>query len=1129
MPSFLVSFRWGRQDAVHPLSDHSSRDSSSSRGGVAREPYPLTYPGGRTSSQDRLSDFSDGSSSKLPSPKPRTGSRRPDHSPLGGSAQRIEELPEPAEVQLSPSQLRATRLAKTSSLEPALAVSGAAGRYQGDEGKPSLLGRRQEKRARAMALEAAQQQPGIKPKPLEPVALEHVARSLKTPDSPLVQHAPRKAQPFTGSRSQTVDVATVSKPIKEQKPPSPVPPWRSKEKSKPAKEKVTSPLWDSPISPKSGSKSSKSSQKVLSPTAMLVASSSRLMSPVAMPSQKELPAKPPMSPPKAATPYEKETPKKGEADEAHARAERIAQYKEQRRKELATLYSPPGQEERSKGNNDTNLENFMKHAKKYGLDKALEERASTAEEKRSSVPPLVATVAPMATSTVTSPISSTATVTSPIMTPSTKGSAVVTLSTSDKPGLTSPPPLTSPTTLTSTRVTPTQGLTSLPQTKVTSPKHMQSLPSPKVRSPLSPKKPVTSKGDKKSTVTSPVSEKITSPVPERVKSPSTEGSSSSVLSPEMARRLFFAELEDHSDKSQSSPKPSPSMIPKAIKPAAASSGTPTGSPLTSPRKVSSPLSPKSPSKSKLKSPSKISTAPSPVTSLPKAQSTEKDVASKESIQAEHSETSGLTTTTSVISTMTTSPTDMTVVTSPAEEVTSISVDDLLQSGRSKLHGYGGSLDQDKEIPTALEESLIPITDESEALLIDEGSESDEEKEVASSAKVEDEREYREITPPVEEVPAYKQSPNLTRRPVDLHIEDPALPDIVLDPKMACRALLAEPEELSPEEPEEPEEVDVEATIPDEICEVEFEPEPQELLEEQGEVSEQAEEVVDMEALEAEVRLMEQRLFGEEPTEEPTPTTPTTPTSHADLYEQAIASKKRAFEAENQRREEEAAAQVELQRAMLLAESLETDMKVDSLDVAEEDQPESSELLQDAQTISPEVLQKEAQVLLASPPGGVVEPDLVTSPTLEHDLVTSPTSTGSLSTKTSPISPSQKPHEKQQKVEKVVKIQEGQQKKRLKELVREDSFNRADSPIREPMPLPKDSVIARHRQSRSRHRNRQASSSSSSDSATGAGSPPRSPRMSPRSPRKPKKGFGGGSRDTTRLGVGYVPVEKERGR
>ena len=74
--------------------------------------------------------------------------------------------------------------------------------------------------------------------------------------------------------------------------------------------------------------------------------------------------------------------------------------------------------------------------------------------------------------------------------------------------------------------------------------------------------------------------------------------------------------------------------------------------------------------------------------------------------------------------------------------------------------------------------------------------------------------------------------------------------------------------------------------------------------------------------------------------------------------------------------------------------------------------------------------------------------------------------------------------------------------RKKLLQREDSFNRPDSPIREPMPLPKESVIKRNRL-------REVGSSSSSE---GGPSPQRSPRVSPRVHRR-KKPHSSGSMHT----------------
>ncbi len=73
--------------------------------------------------------------------------------------------------------------------------------------------------------------------------------------------------------------------------------------------------------------------------------------------------------------------------------------------------------------------------------------------------------------------------------------------------------------------------------------------------------------------------------------------------------------------------------------------------------------------------------------------------------------------------------------------------------------------------------------------------------------------------------------------------------------------------------------------------------------------------------------------------------------------------------------------------------------------------------------------------------------------------------------------------------------------RRKLLEREDSFNRPDSPIREPMALPKESVIRRNRLPR------ECVSSSSSDGGGGGPSPQRSPRVSPRVHRKKKPGSG----------------------
>ena len=74
--------------------------------------------------------------------------------------------------------------------------------------------------------------------------------------------------------------------------------------------------------------------------------------------------------------------------------------------------------------------------------------------------------------------------------------------------------------------------------------------------------------------------------------------------------------------------------------------------------------------------------------------------------------------------------------------------------------------------------------------------------------------------------------------------------------------------------------------------------------------------------------------------------------------------------------------------------------------------------------------------------------------------------------------------------------------RKKLLQREDSFNRLDSPIREPMPLPKESVIKRNRL-------REVGSSSASE---GGPSPQRSPRVSPRVHRR-KKPHSSGSMHT----------------
>ena len=74
--------------------------------------------------------------------------------------------------------------------------------------------------------------------------------------------------------------------------------------------------------------------------------------------------------------------------------------------------------------------------------------------------------------------------------------------------------------------------------------------------------------------------------------------------------------------------------------------------------------------------------------------------------------------------------------------------------------------------------------------------------------------------------------------------------------------------------------------------------------------------------------------------------------------------------------------------------------------------------------------------------------------------------------------------------------------RKKLLQRQDSFNRPDSPVREPMPLPKESVIKRNRL-------REVGSSSSSE---GGPSPQRSPRVSPRVHRR-KKPHSSGSMHT----------------
>ena len=80
-----------------------------------------------------------------------------------------------------------------------------------------------------------------------------------------------------------------------------------------------------------------------------------------------------------------------------------------------------------------------------------------------------------------------------------------------------------------------------------------------------------------------------------------------------------------------------------------------------------------------------------------------------------------------------------------------------------------------------------------------------------------------------------------------------------------------------------------------------------------------------------------------------------------------------------------------------------------------------------------------------------------------------------------------------KVEEEITIKETQEERRQR-LMREDSFNRPESPEPNPMPLPKESVIKRHRLHRT-------DSSSDTDSQS---SSQISPRLSPRARRKMKK-------------------------
>ncbi len=86
-----------------------------------------------------------------------------------------------------------------------------------------------------------------------------------------------------------------------------------------------------------------------------------------------------------------------------------------------------------------------------------------------------------------------------------------------------------------------------------------------------------------------------------------------------------------------------------------------------------------------------------------------------------------------------------------------------------------------------------------------------------------------------------------------------------------------------------------------------------------------------------------------------------------------------------------------------------------------------------------------------------------------------------------------------------KVSPKDSEKQKKKLNREDSFNRTDSPIRELMPLPKESVIARNRSRRQKYEE-----SSSSDSS------PTSPRASPRQPRRHHRHGGHGSAESAYL-------------
>ena len=1174
IPSLVLYFRGQPQESPRTaaeLRSDLSRETHGSRGLHSKEPYPSTYPGNRTQIERDLSDPS----------KPRLGSysERPGYSSPG---RRLS-----AENQASPDRrLRAGH-------EPGRVV-----RHYSDASKHSASEKRRDRTSG------------------DPVALEHRPRSLKPPDSPLIQHAPRRAQPFLGRKTgeSLSDSTGGGSKAKDALLPPPVPPWKSKTEEPPV-EKPVSPVWEKQ-SAKTGiaqsSSFSPSSPRVLNPVGSPPLQHTKIPGPLSPGATKKSPIDPDLSP---------------------SREERIAMYKEQRRKELASLYGSGGKAEPG-----AESASYMKYSKKLSPESSKEEkkvgtdriqvgpsRVTVVSTLSSAIvtSPLVATVAPMATTAITSPIASRSMVSSP--------SKVSSLGTSSV--MSSPSP-TSKVTPTGRVTSPTSLKSSVPQSHsqdmaLKSPTKQTLPPSkiapPKVMSPqLSRQLPSPSQ--------KPTWPEWSSPKLER--SPVVPMSPPQVASPQTARSMFFSNL---SPTTETIPKASPSLIPKMAKPlsqpvtqvvtsvapvatkaaeataavtqekpakAAPQSLTP------SEKSAFSPVKPKSPSKLFGKSPTKSKSSKSPFSALGALAGPLSAFASGGIAMATRhtdkvakttaSQSAAVTTvTSSVISPVMTAVTSVTKSELMSPE--SVLLDDLVKSGRSKLGPVAPDQEQSVHRPTEprdikdtkkLLESKIPspkmespkpvrIGDTETKLHIEEPGIGGEPKgrrslyieeptdvtpkvepsptepkphvpvfaqtkplsEPKTEPKAVASKTEPKVEPKLEPAPVNKTGPPKQKRPLDLHIEKPVFPTyhykVVEEPKETevnvKEIISVKVEEVLPDTTEmvyDKSEIKAPSKfeVPtDEVKRLEekrthtsdiraevgqvIEPVPAgssriepvttsntELATELS-IPQPAEE--EMRALEEEIKQMEQRLLN------PQPTTPTSPVSHSDLYEQAIALKKR----ELSQREERAAATEELAVAMKR--------------MGDKKREAARQMAKQAVPVAhqpPEAVQSGVRVKTVS-----LAED-ASSPVREHfQSKTSSASSSVSQTPTTPSTPLSPTREQEGNfVEKGLDrcaIEDEERRKRMSLFTREDSFNRADSPIREPIPLPKDSVIARHRQSRSRHRVRQ-DSSSSTDSPH---SPVRSPRASPRSPRKPKAKHAIGSKDSTRLGVDYVPQEVDRGR